>query len=356
MVALPRKKLLSDRPIALYHCWSRCVRRAFLCGKDPVTGKDFSHRRQWILTRLGQLAALFAIEIAFHAEMANHLHEMLRTRPDVAKRLGRQEVARRWLIIARLAKCLVDQVTPPSQDEIDELAKDKRRIIKLRKRLSSISWFMGTLLENVARRANAEEETTGKFWDGRFRSRECVGDEAVLLCGLYIDLNPIRAGEARSPETARYSSIYQRLQSQGMRRDSRHRPDCWLAPLTWDAQLKTDDPARYTSRTGCRASDMGMLSITLDGYTQLLKWVARIVRGSQDCRIPRDLDSMLDHLQVEPTAWEGTFAAMETGFCRAVGPPEALAELARQKGLRCMKGMSAARRIFRSESDRPAGQ
>lgn len=355
MVALPRNKLLSLRPVAVYHCWARCVRRAHLCGKDPVTGKDYSHRRQWILLREQQLAALCAIEIEFHAELANHLHLMLRTRPDVAKRWSRYEVARRWLTVARLAKCLCDHMRPPSDADIRRLAKNKKRIVKLRKRLSNISWFMGTLLENVARRANAEEETTGKFWDGRFRCRECVGDEAVLLCGLYIDLNPIRAGEARSPETARFSSIYQRLKSRGMRWDSRQRPDGWLGRLTWDSRMQAHAPERYKSRTGYRASDMGLLSITLEGYTQLLRWVARIVSRSKDTRIPRDLESLLDHLETEPAAWEATMEEMETGFCRAVGPPEALAELARQKGLRCMKGMSAARRIFRMADEQPAG-
>ena len=100
------------------------------------------------------------------------------------------------------------------------MAKDKHNIQKLRRRLSSVSWFMGILLENIARRANAEEESTGRFWETRFKCRECTDESAVLLCGIYVDLNPIRAGEADSPETASHTSIFQRLQAQGQRKNA----------------------------------------------------------------------------------------------------------------------------------------
>ncbi len=67
------------------------MRRVFLCGRDPLTGRDFSHRRDWILVREEQLAGLFAIEVEFHAELSNHLHLMLRSRPDVARRWSPHE-------------------------------------------------------------------------------------------------------------------------------------------------------------------------------------------------------------------------------------------------------------------------
>ena len=83
--------------VGVYHCIQRVVRRAFLCGVDPLSGNSYDHRRVWIRDRLEYLAGLFGVEVAAFAVMSNHVHVILRNRPDVVALWTDQEVARRWL-------------------------------------------------------------------------------------------------------------------------------------------------------------------------------------------------------------------------------------------------------------------
>jgi len=58
-----RKDIVREGEIGTYHCWSRCVQRAFLCGYDPVTERDFDYRRGWIESLLAYLAGVFALDV-----------------------------------------------------------------------------------------------------------------------------------------------------------------------------------------------------------------------------------------------------------------------------------------------------
>ncbi len=83
--------------VAIAHCVQRCVRRAFLAGDDPVSGKSFEYRRDWIRKRLELLASVFGIDVLSYSVMSNHVHLVLRTRPDVVKSWDDLDVAKRWL-------------------------------------------------------------------------------------------------------------------------------------------------------------------------------------------------------------------------------------------------------------------
>jgi hypothetical protein len=78
------------------------VRRAYLCGEDPVSGRSFEHRKGWIRSRLVELAGVFGVEVCGYAVMSNHLHVILRIRPDVAATWSDDEVLRTARTIADL--------------------------------------------------------------------------------------------------------------------------------------------------------------------------------------------------------------------------------------------------------------
>jgi hypothetical protein len=346
MVASARKKLLGRSRKGVFHCTARCVRRAFLCGRDPLTGRDFSHRRDWILRREEQLAGLFAIDVEFHAELSNHLHLVLRTRPEVALRWSPYEVVRRWLTATKLAKSYSDALPEPDQEKLKKLLKDKKQIETLRRRLTSVSWFMGFLNENVARRANREDGVRGRFWENRFHCRECTDAKAMLLCGVYVDLNQIKAGEADSLQTSRYTSVFQRLLARQQAADAANRADGWLGELTLLAGSEENEQVVYRSRTGRRASDLGLLTLTLDEYVWLLEATLALWQAGERRVVPQDLEALLERLEIQAEAWWKTLEDYETTFCHAVGSPSTLAEVAQRLGVRCLKGAPACRRVF----------
>ncbi|HTU24476.1 MAG TPA: hypothetical protein VMF30_03695, partial [Pirellulales bacterium] len=63
MPAYPRRRIVADGEVGVYHCVARCVRRAFLCGFDAASGRSFDHRKQWLRERLETIAGIFAIDV-----------------------------------------------------------------------------------------------------------------------------------------------------------------------------------------------------------------------------------------------------------------------------------------------------
>ena len=165
----PRKRLVSLSTTPYYHCISRCVRRAFLCGTDPLTGFDFSHRRGWIVSRLKELAGVFAIDLCAYAVMSNHYHVVLRVNQEQAGAWTDREVAERWLALFT-GPVLVHRWLAGDPLDESQLEAVNARIDTWRRRLYDLSWFMRCLNEAIARMANREDHCTGRFWEGRFRS------------------------------------------------------------------------------------------------------------------------------------------------------------------------------------------
>ncbi|PST94008.1 transposase, partial [Photobacterium iliopiscarium] len=80
-----------------YHVINRCVRRAYLCGDDPYNGKNYQHRRGWIVNRIKQLASVFCIDVCAYAVMSNHYHLVLKIDIEQQQKLTPEEVISRWL-------------------------------------------------------------------------------------------------------------------------------------------------------------------------------------------------------------------------------------------------------------------
>ena len=97
MARLARAEVFQPTEVATVHLCARVVRRCFLFGVDPVTKKNFDHRKIWIEEQIKIQAAQFGIDIISLAVMSNHFHQILRSRPDVVETWGNAEVARRWL-------------------------------------------------------------------------------------------------------------------------------------------------------------------------------------------------------------------------------------------------------------------
>ncbi|MEE4217643.1 MAG: hypothetical protein V2I48_08545 [Xanthomonadales bacterium] len=218
----PRYRQVSVEDTPYYHCISRCVRRAFLCGEDAVTGYNFEHRRQWIVDRIKLLCSVFAIDLCAYAVMSNHYHVVVRIDIGQVKQWSDEEVARRWMQLFSGPQ-LMHQYLGRTDLAAPELVWIAERLAIWRNRLCDLSWFMRCLNEPIARMANREDHCSGRFWEGRFKSQALLDARAVLACMAYVDLNPIRAAMAKTPEQSDYTSIQERI----------HQPrDCALLPFS----------------------------------------------------------------------------------------------------------------------------
>lgn len=213
MARMARAELFAPDEVAIVHVMNRVVRRCFLLEDDPVTGKNFDHRKVWIEQYLQQFAACFGIDLLGFAIMANHFHLILRPRPDVVATWSDTEVARRWLMLCPIRKDKDGQAEETNQFELNSICNDRHKLETILLRLSDIGWWMRLLCQHTAVRANREDKEVGKFWQSRFRAVRLLDEAAIMACAAYVDLNPIRAKVAKTLETSDFTSVQRRIQS-----------------------------------------------------------------------------------------------------------------------------------------------
>lgn len=210
MASKPRKDIVREGEIGIYHTWSRCVRRAFLMGEDVVSGINYEYRRGCLKKLIQYQCQVFAVDLGGYSIRSNHFHALGRTRPDITLGWDDEEVAWRWKS-AWPKWDGNDWAREPNDYAVDELLNDKVKLAKVRANLASLSWWMARIKEPVAKLFNQEDEVKGHFFEQRFGCREILDEAAVLCCSAYVDLNAIVAGAATSLATSDYSSIQDRV-------------------------------------------------------------------------------------------------------------------------------------------------
>jgi len=207
-----RKQLVSVDATPYYHCVSRCVRRSFLCGEDPVTHKSYEHRRDWIEHKIYALSQVFCVDICAYAVMSNHYHLVLHINKEEALKLNKIAVVERWQQLHKLPSLVQNWLAGKLSSDAENLAASAI-IESWRKRLWSLSWFMKELNFDIACRANQEDNCKGHFWESRFKSQALLDEQALIAAMTYVDLNPLRAGTADTPESSEYTSIKARIEA-----------------------------------------------------------------------------------------------------------------------------------------------
>ena len=352
MARQARGEYLDPEKTQIVHCINRCVRRAFLCGTDPHSNQCYEHRRTWIRNRFEFLASVFAIDCLTYTVLSNHFHLILRNRPDIARQWSDAEVARRWLTLCPIRKDDSGSAKEPNDNEILAITGDRQKVKELRKRLSDISWWMRFTAEKIARQANREDRCTGRFWQGRFSAVPILDEASLLACAIYVDLNPIRAAMAETPEQSEFTGAKDRiddLKSSDIKVKKQHkshkqispsrarrwersrgrRKSGWLSPLQIDEQ---NDPVG-TDVSGCgrRASLKGFLAMPLTRYLQLLDWTGRQIRNNKRGAIPAELAPILERLGIEPKSWCRLVSKFGRLFKRAAGNANSISKEAHRR-------------------------
>jgi hypothetical protein len=300
-MAIARAQLVDTSVTRWYHCVTRCVRRAFLLGEGD------HNRKEWIENRLEELAEIFAVAVGGFSVMDNHLHVLLRLDPAVAEAWSDEEVVRRW---GRLFPPRDKSRQPMAVTEhwIQWRLTDPAWVATARQRLMSLSWFMKCLKEPLARLANRQDKTRGTFFEGRFKSVAVVDEEALLTISVYVDLNPVAAKVAETPETSDYTSIKQRVDHAdaqgkiseleaakggsvaGSQAAAGLEESLWLCPIE--------------DRRGLDSTREGMIQgFSLGSYLDLVEYTGRIFRDGK-AAISAELAGVFERLNWSARSWQ----------------------------------------------------
>ncbi len=311
-MTVPRRSLISLEDTPYYHCYVRCVRRAFLFGDDKYTGVNYDHRREWIREKILSQTDVFAIDCCAYAVMSNHYHVVLFVDEQKAKDWDRREVLRRWKQLYNLSYLTEKYYNKESltKAELDAIYVN---IELYRERLMDISWYMRGINESIARRSNAEDNCKGRFWDGRFKSQALLDEQALLTCMAYVDLNPIRANMAQTPEESDYTSIQERIKKK-------------------QTKLKPFGASQ-------RNSNEYEIPFALDDYLSLVETTGRAIINEHKGYIPEELPDILQRLGLNNDTWLNQIKYFDKWYYKAIGTVDNLKKYCKSIKQKYIKGL-----------------
>jgi len=228
----------------------------------------------------------------------------------VVKAWSDEEVARRWWNLFPSRRNKDGSPAEPADTDLKALTADPKVLAELRARLSSVSWFMRCTSEVIARMANAKEKCTGRFWEGRFKATVLPDESAIAACMVYVDLNPVRAGLAATPEQSDFTSAQERIadlksaddvstvDAKDVRIEHGEKAG-WLAPIELEPKRKK---VREKSSSR-RASNRGCVFMSLPEYLQLLDWTGRQLKPGKRGSVAKTAPPILERLDLSPELW-----------------------------------------------------
>jgi REP element-mobilizing transposase RayT len=331
MMTIARRNLVDSETPGFYHCTNRCVRRTFLCGIDDETGIDYSHRKGWLEKRMLALCSIFSVDIYAYAVMSNHYHIVLYVEPLAPLNWTDETVAERWL------QAYPGRFIDPNYAQQRELKKqaimaDKEKLKTYRKRLGSLSWFMGRLNEPLAKQSNQEDYCTGRFWEGRYSSQALLDEAAVFSCMAYVDLNPIRADIAERLEESEHTAIKQRV-------ELLKSVDSLAVEKTLNQKITCINDKVYSKQ----------LPLTLKNYIELVEYTGQSIKYRDKASMPTSIQSTLSSLNLQQNHWLKQVENFGKHYCHVVGPIELIREKAKQLKKKYLRGISAARLLYEKQ-------
>jgi len=308
------------------HLCSRVVRRAWLTGVDPISGKSYEHRRDWVEERLLMLGRVFAIDICAFAVMSNHTHIVVHVDVVAAKSWNQTEVLERWHQLYKGTLMTNKFINgEPLLDAEQELVTQTAEVY--RNRLMDVSWFMKNLNEYIAREANKEDKCTGRFWEGRFKSQALLDEKALAACLAYVDLNPVHAKMADTPETSKHTSIKLRIEQ---------------------AQEGKQPNVLYPFAGNPREPMPKGLPFALRDYIELVEQTGRIVREDKRGSIALTQQPLLQRLGLSEDNWLTLTEKFEDSFSYVAGDCEHLTQHKEHVGHCRVRGMANAKHLLQT--------